>query len=286
MIARTDSPRHAVVVSLYEARPFEPLAELFESMAAHDAGLPYQVVLVVNRTSSGALQVPSMPGMQILERENTGMNIGAWNHGFRHAPGYNAYLFLQDECVVQRDGWLAAFERRATKDVGLVGESLNLGWDKPWPRLRETHGKTPMREHVLNGEPANRVDVYLDMMRRSGIEPGDTGRHLRSLVWFARRDWLERINGFPLGADFGQCIGAEIGVSRAVIALGGEIAQVAEQPFHYIRHAEWHQAVAGGPYVHGPAPAQAPRHSDAGEWRRRLKTLGARWRGLWGGRHG
>ena len=249
-----DKPRHVVVVSLYEARSFEPLRELFQSMSRYDAGIPYQLALVVNRTGSETLVVPQMPGMLLLERENTGMNIGAWHHGFTHLPDFDGYLFLQDECVIRRDGWLAAFDRRATGTVGLVGESMNLGWDKPWARLRRTHGITPMREHQLNGQPANRVDVYLDMMRRSGIEPGDRGRHLRSLVWFARREWLERIGGFPIGADFGQCIGAEIGVSRAVIACGGEVVQVSDEPFRFIGHAEWHQQVAGGPYVHGPAP--------------------------------
>ncbi|MGH1357256.1 MAG: hypothetical protein ACRBC3_00690 [Burkholderiaceae bacterium] len=273
MTVPREKPRHAVVVSLYEARSFEPLARLFESMACYDAGLSYQLVLVVNRTSSTPLDLPFYPEMQVLERDNTGMNIGAWDHGWRESVDFDAFLFLQDECLIQRDNWLLAFDKAASQGAALIGESLSPGWDRPWPALRATHGKTLLREHQIDNAPANRVDVYLDVMKKAGIDPGPGGRHLRSLVWFARREWLTRIDGFPIGADFGQCIGAEIAVSKAIEAAGGVVAQVADKPFSFIRHTEWHQHTENGPFIHGPAPDRVRQEPWTVRFRRVLRRL-------------
>ncbi|MEO7938319.1 MAG: hypothetical protein ABIR55_06820, partial [Burkholderiaceae bacterium] len=160
---------------------------------------------------------------------------------------------VQDDCLVARDGWLkAALDALADPDTGLVGESLNTGWAKPWPVLREAQGRDTLPEHTLDGKPANRVDVYLTAMQRYGIEPGDTGRHLRSLVWGVRGEVLEQLNGFPIGSDYGTCIAAEIGTSRAVEALGLGLQEIGPTPFHYIRHRDWNQDAAGGVWTHRP----------------------------------
>src|SRR5690606_31973330 len=102
----------------------------------------------------------------------------------------------------------------------------------------------------IDGGPAERVDSYLDFMRRNNIDPGETGRHLRSLIWFASRDTLEAIDGFPIGVNYGECIAAEIAVSRKVEALGGKVEQVAEEPFCFFRHLEFNRDYPGAPFTH------------------------------------
>lgn len=265
--------RDLVVVSWYDQRPIEPLHALLASIDAHDPGRPFEMALVINRDGAGTLALPERPGLRVLERANRGMNIGAWDHAWRQWPDHDAYLFLQDECLVVADGWLRMFADRVGTGTNLVGESLNLAWDRPWPELRATIGETTLRDHRIGGRPANRVDVYLDFMRRNGIDPGAGGLHLRSLVWYARRETLECIGGFPEGGDFGECIGAEIGVSRAVVAAGGRILQLQDEPFAAIRHAEWRQWEPGGAYHHGDPPAGwRPRVRTKG-WRARLERI-------------
>lgn len=244
-----------LVISHYDRRPVDPLVELLDSIDAHPAGAPYQCVVMTNKTHASAL--PACVTSRVdayATRANIGMNIGAWDAAWRRWDNRPAYLFMQDDCLVARDGWLqATLDALAKPGVGLVGESINVGWAKPWPALREAQGRDVLPEHTLDGKPANRVDVYLAAMRRYGIDPGATGRHLRSLVWGVRGDVLEQLDGFPIGSDYGTCIAAEIGTSRAVEALGLGLAQIGPTPFHYIRHRDWNQDAPGGAWTHRPA---------------------------------
>jgi hypothetical protein len=236
----TPTHRHLVLVSYYEPRTSEHLRQLLESLRSFDAGLPYDVCVVVNREGAGPLRLPVEAPVRILERENKGMNIGAWDHGWRACPGYDGYLFLQDECYAIRPGWLAAFSSKADEErVGLVGETWNEKWRQEWDHLRKLWMPHRLPGHVIAGRPANRVDVYLDFMQRNGIPPGKDGRHLRSLVWYARRHVLEQMDGFPIGQNYGECIAAEIGVSKRVQALELKAVQVSSEPFRYFRHREW-----------------------------------------------
>jgi hypothetical protein len=241
-----------VVISYYDQRPIAPLKRLLRSLKTYDAGADHQIAVVVNRTRPG---VPKLAlrnsAIRVVVRENSGMNIGAWEAGWRAAPGFSDYLFLQDDCCAVRAGWLGAYRARgADQSIGLLGESLNSAWDKDWSTLARERAGEVQSEHLLNGAPGGRVAVYLDYMARHGIDPGETGRHLRSLVWYARRDVLETIGGFPIGSNYGECISAEIGVSRKVAALGLKIEQIATAPFHYFRHEDWVQAQPDGPYQH------------------------------------
>lgn len=243
-----------VVISHYDRRPVEPLVELLDSMRRHDAGAGYRCVVMVNRTHDSTL--PGSVTSRVdahASRHNFGMNIGAWDGAWRHWSGHPAYLFLQDDCFIARAGWLrAVLDRLDDAGVGLVGESVNTAWAKPWPVLREAQGRDVLPEHTLDGRPANRVDVYLAEMQRHGIDPGPSGRHLRSLVWGVRADVLERLDGFPQGSDYGTCIAAEIGTSRAVESLGLRVEEIGPAPFHYIRHRDWNQDVPGGAWTHRP----------------------------------
>lgn len=256
-------PDQLVIVSFYEPRPLEPLTSLIASLARFDAGCPYDMAIVVNRTGSGPLQLPATgPGVRIIERANGGMNIGAWDHGWRESPGYDGYLFLQDECVAQRDEWLSAFRDAArSAEVGLLGESWNSGWDRPWDDLRHAVAGQVMKDHWIDGAPGNRVDVYRGFLEANGVEPGLSAGHLRSLVWYARRPVLERMGGFLHGANYGECIAAEIGATKRVEQLGWRAAQVDVGPFSRFRHLEWRE-VSRGRWKHVPhdsAPHAAAR---------------------------
>lgn len=253
--------RQLVVVAFFDQRPLKPVRRLLASMDRHPAGCEYDCVVVVNTTDGAAAAKLRADGVWCMERENRGMNIGAWDHGWRQAPEYDGYLFLQDDCVVVRDQWIQAFVDAADGRVGLVGESRNEHWDQPWEQLRRTRGEIPMREHELDGRPANRVDLYLDFMVRHGIDPGESGDHLRGQVWYATRKVLGNIGGFPLGGNRGECIAAEIGVSRTMLAHGWTLAQVAPSPFHYIRHVEWERSTPDGPVEHADSVGRRGRLS-------------------------
>jgi len=244
-----------VVISHYDRRPVEPLVDLIDSMQRHAAGAAHQCVVMTNKTHASTL--PACVTSRIdahASRPNLGMNIGAWDAAWRRWQDRPVYLFLQDDCVIARPGWLrAVLDRLSEPGVGLVGESLNKAWDKPWPVLRDAQGRDVLPEHMLDGRPANRVDVYLAALQRYGIEPGATARHLRSLVWGARGDVLRRLDGFAQGSDYGTCIASEIGTSRAVEALGLALAEIGPTPFHYIRHRDWNQDAPGGAWTHRPA---------------------------------
>ena len=274
-----------VVISHYDRRSAEPLTGLLDSLDRFTAGVGHERVISVNATGAPALPASLRQRVHgVLERPNAGMNIGAWDAAWRHWPGRPAYLFLQDECFAVRDGWMAlVMQALEAPGTGLVGESLNPAWDKPWDRLREGPGKAELPEHFIDGCPANRVDVYLHHMRRYGIDPGEGGRHLRSLVWALRGPVLEAIGGFPQGANYGECIAAEIGVSRAVASRGLALATLGPAPFHAFRHLEWSQG-PGGPYTQiSPGLELSRLQEENAQLRMRLDnpTLSDLWRALW-----
>lgn len=246
-------PGQLVVVSLYEPRAREPLAALLESLRRLDAGCAYDLAIVVNRTGSGDLGLPAQAaGARIIERRNEGMNIGAWDHAWRVCSDYDGYLFLQDECLAHAAGWLSAFRDAARGGtVTLIGESWNAGWDRPWSEMREAVSGQAMKEHWIAGQPANRADVYASFMRARGVDPGERAGHLRSLVWYARRPTLERMGGFLHGANYGECIAAEIAATKRLEQLGGRAIQLDARPFSRFRHLEWVE-VQPGRWKHVP----------------------------------
>jgi hypothetical protein len=247
-----------VAISFYDRRNTDCLQALLTSMAAHEAGTNFDVLIVVNRTRDeriGQLNAP-FP-FEVAYRENLGMNIGAWDNGWRLHPDRPVYLFLQDECLIVRENWLRAFVDRCMEpNVGLVGESFNPAWDAPWTRLAAMHAASRLPDHFIDGRRAARVDSYLHHMARWGVDPGQTGRHLRSIVWAANGEALRRIDGFPLGTNYGECIAAEIAVSRKMEKAGLDVVQVSQSPFHFVRHREWNQDLPGGEFYHAQKPVE------------------------------
>lgn len=248
----TETRDALVVVSYYDRRPLSHLHRLLRTLGEHQAGGAFSVCVVVNSTREEQIALPttSFP-LGVLYRENLGMNIGAWNFGWRANPGHPDYLFLEDESYAVREDWLAAFRAKAAAATcGMVGESLNPSWDAPWNELRAFHSGSALADHLIDGRPANRVDFYLDYLQRNAIPAGESGRHLRSRIWFFRSDILERIGGFPVGLNYGECIGAEIGVSKMVEHLGLDLTEVGPASFQYFRTFEYNQDCPGAPFSH------------------------------------
>ena len=220
--------------------------------------------LVVNQTRDQKITLPSTPfSLKVIYRENLGMNIGAWDYGWRACPEHPYYLFLQDECYAIRANWLTAFCRGVDENgVGLVGESLNQFWDRRWDDLLPVQNNSFLSDHFINGQPATRVDAYFDFFKRHAIPVGESARHLRSLLWCFRNDILKKIDGFPIGLNFGECIASEISVNLKIQALNLQVVEVGPQPFHYFRHFEYNQAYPGGAFMKSTASmAEMPGRS-------------------------
>ncbi len=240
--------RFLVVISFYEPRPLYSLAELVHALSHSPAGEEFDIVLIVNRTTSGALDFPfsTDPIKSIVSRRNQGMNIGAWDHGWRKFPEYTGYLFLQDECELKSEFWLKPFVDAARiRGAGLIGESWNGGWDRSWDEIRQVVAGQNMPEHDLSGRPANRVDLYLEYMSRHRVDPGQKAGHLRSLVWFAHQKTLIDMSGFLSGNNYGECIASEIAATKKIESLGLSAIQVDAKPFRYFGHREWRQRPDG-----------------------------------------
>ncbi len=52
-----------------------------------------------------------------------GYNIGAWHHGWSFARDYRYYLFLQDECQIEKPNWLGAFVAKANAGMDLSAKA-------------------------------------------------------------------------------------------------------------------------------------------------------------------
>jgi hypothetical protein len=246
------SQKALVVISYYDRRPIDNLLELIRSILKYPAGGEFDICVVVNMTKEESLQLPAeYSWIPVLHRHNLGMNIGAWDHGWRRHPGYRDYLFLQDECYVIRDSWLEGYRAASERPgIGMVGESLNRAWDRSWDELRRVFGAVQMPDHWVDGKASNRIDCYLHFMRCYNVLCGQKGRHLRSVIWFFRGAVLDQIDGFLIGRNYGECIAAEIATSKKVESLGLGLAQPKDEEFFYIRHLEYNQDRPGAPYTH------------------------------------
>ena len=231
--------RILVVISYYDARPLNNLLKLLQTIEFYDAGLKFDICVVVNRESGRTIELPQFGvPVTILSRPNSGMNIGAWDYGWRENPGYDYYVFLQDECVILRHGWLEGLvERLMDPGVGLVGECINRRWAKCWAALTSNDRDDSLGQ--VSNLIAHRATVCLEFMAARGIPAGETGHHVRSLVWAFSREVLLQLGGFPIGGDYDECIAAEISVSRRIESLGLSIQQAHRTPFFFVGHSQW-----------------------------------------------
>jgi hypothetical protein len=90
-----------VVVCHYNARPVGDLLRLLGQMKTLPAGWPFRVRVVVHLATPKRLLLPrEFNDVEVLYRDN----VGAWEHGWRQAPAYAGYLFVQEECRLVREG--------------------------------------------------------------------------------------------------------------------------------------------------------------------------------------
>ncbi len=256
-----------VIISFYDRRDVQHLKRLLEGLRTTPAGRPFDIVVVVN--STGDLRIGEVVEDQatVVYRENSGMNIGAWDHGWRTHPNYKSYVFLQDECSVIASNWLVHIQKAlGHSEIGLLGETINTAWDRPWETLEIAHKGAQLPDHFIEGKKADRLSTYMHAFKKWGIDRGSGGRHIRSLIWAMRSETLERIDGFPIGRNYGECIAAEIAVSKAVEGLGLKVTQIAAQEFFCFRHWEWNSNHAGHPTLH----KARPKHQLVGLKRREL----------------
>lgn len=207
------------------------------------AGRPFDLVIVCNGGGLSAEDLPPPPEgvtLRIVNRENQGYNIGAWDAGWRASPDYDYYLFLQDECRLRRAGWLSAFEarHRSLGAPALLSEALmwpDMTWDDVLAAERRDF--TPSYADPAAETP---VETYRRLLAEMGIPEGPVATHLQSLVLFADGALLSRMDGLPNRSAYREAVACEIGISRKAASLGAQLALVDPgRPFSVIAHPEW-----------------------------------------------
>jgi hypothetical protein len=229
-----------VVISHYNVWETEQLIALLDQIANIPAGYPFRLRIVVNQARPQPLQLPGRhSGIEVLYRENTGFNIGAWEHGWRTGPPFDIYLFLQEECRIARPNWLLPYVRQVQNGkIGLLGEQI--GWDSTWRFLQDYSGNYCQSWGTLvDGRRVDMASYYMDFLERNGIPRGSKGDHLQTLILATTKPVLEAVNGFTMGTHYHEAVASEIAISKKVQALGLRIKQAGLLPFTYIEHAQW-----------------------------------------------
>lgn len=228
-----------VVISHYNEWPADMVVALLDQVVTVPAGMPFDVCVVVNQQRPEPLVLPERhEHVSILYRENTGYNIGAWDHGWRQNATFDCYLFLQEECQIVRHNWLHAHCKLAMKPtIGVVGESMHWA-GRSWKRLHFEYRGAPFVEAIDGKSVPYSVGVQagLEVAR---LPPGRTGAHLQSLVLCIRRSVLEAIDGFQIGTTYGEAVVAEVSISKRVEAIGLRVREVGPGSFRYIVHPQW-----------------------------------------------
>ena len=229
--------RTLVVVSHYMARPKDDLQALLSQLQV----VTSDVLVVINDDAhhGPAEWVKNMP-VSCLKRENTGMNIGGWNEGYKQKPDFDHYIFLQDECMVKDNAFLEAYvDRLANPEIGLIGECLNPRWNVPWDVIANNSLFNFPIQITSNAPPIMSINFYKYCLSSWGVAEGPTGKHLRALVWAISKVNLKKIENFPLGRIHQECIAAEIAVSKKIEQLSLCVEQCSNLPFKFIEHKEW-----------------------------------------------
>ena len=210
-------PRVAVIISTWIGNPADYILNLMKSMTRYDACAPFGLYLCANGES---YRLP--PGLQgrftdVFIRENTGYNLGAWEHSWRKLPEYDDYLFMQDDCFIKKKAWLRDFMAcfHSKRRYGLIGECLHKSWNRPWPELTGQQIKTNTR-HRISENKESRARYYRDVLKSWGIPEGKKADHLTSVVHFTSRAILERVGGYTIADNYQEAIAAEIAYNNCV----------------------------------------------------------------------
>ena len=217
--------KNLVIVSYYDARPIDTLIQLLDQIASHDAGAPFDLIVSVNSVSNTTPTLPDRhSNIKTLVRENRGFNVGAWQHAWKSAPQYPYFLFLQDECTIERDGWLEAFVKTAqSANTGFVGECMNHCGS--WEACEKLYPAT--------------YKACLKIAEDHQISLGETADHLQTLAVGACATTLEKTGGFVEADDKVGAMAGEILSSVRATSMGLQNRQVAWRPFEYVGHPQW-----------------------------------------------
>ena len=224
-----------ITISHYNKRDKINLINLINSLNNEKCDL----FIVINDDNCQVEQLGFFHNIKTLTRPNTGMNIGSWNAEYLNNKDYDFYLFLQDQCIILEKSFIDCYiNELSKKDVGMTGESINNKWDNKWNFLSNSRINYVVG-YDIHKKPAYRVQYYFSLLKTWLIEPGENGRHLRSLIWGFKKETLNKISPFPIGKTKEECIVSEIAVSKKVEQIGLKVTQVHKKPFKYISHIEW-----------------------------------------------
>ena len=224
-----------ITISHYSKRNKNNLIEIINSLKDQFCDL----LIVINDDNCVKEKNAVFSNIKTLIRPNTGMNIGAWNTSFLNNRHHDFYLFLQDECQILDSTFISQYiNELSKKDVGMTGESINYKWANSWNYIEKSALNYKVGYNI-NKIPVFRVQHYLSLFKKWNIDAGQSGIHLRSLVWGFKKETLKKVFPFPIGMTKEECIAAEIGVSKKVESLGYKVTQINEKPFQLISHIEW-----------------------------------------------
>ena len=221
------------IISFYNSRTPKLLEGLINDLIHFNQ----TIAVIANIDDFNKVEMEKHNDIYFLKRPNIGMNIGAWNEGWKFFNDFENYFFFQDECFVKDKNFYEVYlDLLSNNSHGIIGESINLKWCKSWDEIK----KLPINYKITNKDKqTNRVDFYLKKMHEWGIECGTSGKHLRALNWALSQNTLAKIKGFPLGQNKEECIASEISVSRDIEAKKLGVFQSSNAHFKYIGHQEW-----------------------------------------------
>lgn len=213
-----------VVVSHYSARSAQPLLRLIDRLLE----VTNKICVVINEDWQGQFHTALPMAVTRITRPNLGMNLGGWQEAARQYPK-QSLLFLQDECLLERNDAISTYEAILSQPDGpvLIGETINPRWDRPWKDLED------------DDQLGQRATRYREYLAQSGVSLAPKATHLRTLAIGISSRFNERFCNLPMGQNKEECIALEIGLSQCAITEFGGLAQSNIRPFHYFSHVEW-----------------------------------------------
>ncbi len=221
------------IISYYRERDRKYLDSLIKQLSIFNC----TIAVVINIDNYKKIDFEKNNRILILKRKNEGMNIGAWNAGYKYFNDFDNYFFFQDECFIKKNSFYDNYLNLLNnKKVGIVGESINIKWSRPWEEIE----KSSLNYNIkINSNIFKRVSFYKYQLDKWNISLGKSGLHLRSLNLAMTKKNLESINGFNIGKSKEECIAAEIAISKKILNLNLSVAQANYNHFYYIGHREW-----------------------------------------------
>jgi hypothetical protein len=225
----------AVVISTWSGSEPRRLIQLCDSLKRYRPGFEYDLVLCANGLDYVLPSALADRFAQVFVCENTGYNLAAWDYAWRHLPTHHFFLFLQDDCVALKSGWLRDFLERftSTPRCGLVGENINRVWDRPWVELCDPEKN---REGTQCAEWAG---FFREKLREWKIPEGKTARHITTVVQFTSRAILGEVGGYNFANTKLEATAVEIGFSQKIAARGYALMQVGRWRHSRIAHPQW-----------------------------------------------